>query len=411
MGPRTYLHRRRRLHHNTPVVNRILSSPSHTINPQSSSPLFTLIPPELRDIIFHHALLASPDPQKPYSRHSYWYRPGYTHARSIATNLLRTCRRVYLETHTLPLELNEHIVWGVEKSRVPPGVERKSYLLNNRMKACQKDLITSVHLFTQQSWLEDWGPGQGDQWLAFSQAWPERAPSRLRITIRHTDWWYDYLGENRPLALDPKRKGEARVGEWVAAEEGFERDSWGARFENLKGVRVLELELETVVGKRGELDNNLVMAPSWRFRLGDGKVLVLDEGVTERWEWSGSRHVKGLGMRDVPAGLQWTRKGSRSSKAGGTPRNNSVVGEEELAVEDRLEYYVVLLTYRARSAKEVEEEDAATAKEKEGNEEAMELAIGRSSTNTSATVPTPPPPVIRPRVLYNRLNAPPTYYG
>ena len=202
----------------------------------------------------------------------------------------------------------------------------------------------------------------------------------------------------------------------MPAEEGFEKDSWGARFENLKGVRVLELELETVREKRGELDNNLVMAPSWRFRLGDGKVLVLDEGGTERWEWCGSRHVKGLGMRDVPAGLQWGRKGSRSSKAGGTPRNGSVVGEEELAVEDRLEYYVVLLTYRARSAKEVEEEDAATTKERmKENEEATELALGRSSTNTSATVPAPAPPVAAPvmrqRVLYNRFNAPPTYYG
>lgn len=280
------------------------------------------------------------------------------------------------------------------------------------MKACQKDVITYVHLFTQQSWLEDWGPDQGDQWLAFSQAWPVRAPPRLRITIRHTDWWYDYLGENRPLALDPKRKGEARVGEWVGAGEGFERDSWGARFENLKGVRVLELEVETVRGKRGELDHNLEMAPTWRFRLGDGNLLVLDEGATERWEWVGSRHVKGLGMKDVPAGLQWTRKGSRASKTG-TPRNNSLAAEEELAVEDRLEYYVVLLTWRAKPAKEVEEEDAATAKEKKENEEA-ELAIGRSSTNTSATVPAPPPvaaPVIRPRVLYNRFNAPPTYYG
>ena len=242
-----------------------------------------------------------------------------------------------------------------------------------------------------------------------------RAPPRLRITIRHTDWWYDYLGENRPLALDPKRKGEARVGEWVAAEEGFERDSWGARFENLKGVRVLELELETVRRKRAELDNNLVMAPTWRFRLGDENLLVLDEGATERWEWTGSRHVKGFGVKDVPAGLQWTRKGSRASKAGTTPRNNSVAAEEELALEDRLEYYVVLLTWRAKSAKEVEEEDAAKAEEKEDNEEA-ELAIGRSSSrNTSATVPAPLPPVAAPvmrqRVLYNRFNAPPTYYG
>ena len=203
------------------------------------------------------------------------------------------------------------------------------------------------------------------------------------------------------------------MGEWVAAEEGFEKDSWGARFENLKGVKVLELELETVMGKKGELDANLEMAPTWRFRTGDGNVLVLDKSATERGEWIGSRHFKGFGVKDVHAGLQLQlRQGSRASKSGTTPRNNSVPAEEEneLAVEDRLEYYTVLLTWRARSAKEIEDEDAAKAKEKEDENKEGELAMGRTSSTTisSATVP---PPMTRPRILYNRFNAPPTYYG
>ena len=105
------------------------------------------------------------------------------------------------------------------------------------------------------------------------------------------------------------------------------------------------------------------------------------------------------------------RLGSRASK-GGTPRTNSVVEEEQLAVEDRLEYYIVILTWRARSVKEVVEEDDAKEKEKEENEE-RELAIGR--TNTNATMPSAPAPPVttttRPRILYNRFNAPPTYYG
>ena len=171
------------------------------------------------------------------------------------------------------------------------------------------------------------------------------------------------------------------------------------------------------MGKKGELDKNLEMAPTWRFRTGDGNLLVLDEGATERGEWIGSRHFKGFGVKDVPAGLQLQlRQGSRASKAGTTPRNNSVVGEEnELAVEDRLEYYIVLLTWRARSAREVEDEDAAKAKEKEDENKEGALAIGRTSstTNSSATMPAPAPPVTmtRPRILYNRFNAPPTYYG
>lgn len=211
------------------------------------------------------------------------------------------------------------------------------------------------------------------------------------------------------MALDPKRKGRARVGEWVGEEEGFEKDSWGSRFENLKGVRVLELELETVMGKRGELDANLVMAPSWRFKLGDGNLLVLDESATERGEWIGSRHFKGFGVKDVQAGLQ-LRQGSRASKAG-TSRANSVPDqEEELAVEDRLEYYIVLMTWRARSVKEVEEEEAVKEKEKKENEEGT-LTMNTSATMPTAPAPGPPVTMTRPRILYNRFNAPPTYYG
>ena len=412
MGPRTYI-RNRRIHHHAskPTAIDKITTTRPYINPQLSSPLFALLPAELRTQIFHYALLASPDFSKPYSKHSYWYRPGYTHARRIATSLLLSCRRVYLETCTLPLALNEHVIWGVERSRIPPGATN-NYNLDGRMKLSQRNEITYIHIFCQQFWLEDWK----NQWLAFSKSWMVEpgALQRLRITIRHTDWWYNLLGENSPLALDPKRKGRARPGEWLGAKEPFEKGSWGERFRHFEGLRELELELETVEGKRGELDASVEKAGTWQFKLGDGNVLVLDEDATEKSSWIGSKHFKGLNAPAVPPGLQ-LRQGSRASLSlfASTPRSNSEV--EELAPEDSLVYYVVLLTWRARAAPAVKAEDAAKAEEEKTSEDAVEPRTTNSSASADNAPAAAPPAAAaqptRPSPLFNRFNAPPTYYG
>ena len=241
---------------------------------------------------------------------------------------------------------------------------------------------------------------------------------RLRITVRHTDWWYNLLGENSPLALDPKRKGRARVGDWIEEKEEFEKGSWGERFQNFKGLKVLELELETTERKRMELDASVDKAATWKIPLGDGNVLVLDEGATEKSSWAGSKHFKGLNAPAIPAALQFTRQPSRQnhSPVSTTPRSNSET--EDLGLEDFLYYYVVLLTYRARPASELaaedaaKEEEAAEAARQEAADTAFETAT-RSSTISAGDAATAAPaaPAARPRALFNRFNAPPTYYG
>lgn len=394
MGPLNAI-RQKRLNKHATKPTAIVKITSHPyINPQINSPLFTIIPAEIRTQIFQYALIGYPDPARPYSQHSFWYRPGYTHARAIVTNLLLTCRRVYLETDLLPLQLNEHIVWGVERSRIPPYAT--PYLLNNRLKTSQKCALQYVHLFVQQFWLEDWK----DQWLDFSKSWPDGFPKRLRITIRHTDWWYNLLGENSPLALDPKRKGRARPGDWVREKEPFERGSWGQRFTNLDGLEELELELETVEAKRAELDANVQRAPFWRFPLSDGNILAMDEVATEKSTWTGSKHFKGLHAPAVQAGLQ-LRQGSSASFRSLRLTPKEKFEAEELAPEDSLDYYVVTLIWRAQPAPE--EEDV----EGEG-----ENFLESSTTNSSASAAVPAQtPIPAPRVSYNRFNAVPTFYG
>ena len=85
-----------------------------------------------------------------------------------------------------------------------------------------RERVRSVKVFAQQFWLEDWA-GRG-MWGDFCGSWDggwsgggeeggeerkeRQGLERLRVTIRHTDWWYFLLGSARsPLALDPRKPG------------------------------------------------------------------------------------------------------------------------------------------------------------------------------------------------------------
>ena len=293
---------------------------------------------------------------------------------------------------------NEHVVWGVEKQRIPSG--STNYLLNDRhLKFSQRNAVQFVHLFTQQFWLEDWK----NQWLAFTMSWPEGGPKKIRITIRHTDWWYNLLGENSPLALDPKRKGRAKVGDWVPDDQPYESGSWGSRFTNLKGLKTLEIELETIEAKRTELNTIIEKAQSWSFPLGDGNVLVMDEGSIEKSVWTGSKHFKGLNAPNIPAGLQ-LRQGSSASFSPFKSTLRSDIESEELQPGEKLDYYVVLLTWRTQS--NIEHNDVSAAVDALHNSSTATV-VTPAMTNTEVALPTTAPQ----RGTYNRTNAIPTYYG
>ncbi|KAH6874639.1 hypothetical protein BKA70DRAFT_1577173 [Coprinopsis sp. MPI-PUGE-AT-0042] len=91
---------------------------------QSASPLFTILPPEIRTEIFSLALSSFPDPSKPYPFDSYWYRPGYTAVRLTHVSLLATCKRINDEARDLvwkPGNGNdeESFWWGPNNMRPP----------------------------------------------------------------------------------------------------------------------------------------------------------------------------------------------------------------------------------------------------------------------------------------------------
>lgn len=113
---------------------------------------------------------------------------------------------------------------------------------------------------------------------------------RLRITIRRGDWWWNE--RNAPLGISPQRgRGEWREmrADWEAEERGeavpWRGDGWGCAFGNLRGLRELEIEFETSEDKVGELAKIVQKAKTWRFPMGDGRVLSAEGLEAKEWKW------------------------------------------------------------------------------------------------------------------------------
>ena len=269
-------------------------------NPQTKSPLFNRIPGEIRDHIFDLALTAYSGKQEPFEKNAYYYRPGFRYAdRKIDIALLCTCRQIYREACQVPAQNYESVGWH----RAPRGPP-----LPLRMRFARAGTncpwLNSLHLFTQQFWLED------SSWpTAARDIAQRRHPNlrHLRITIRHSDWWW--WETSAPLVLDAKRKGingrPPVMGQSIASD-GFHALSWGQQFSFFKGLKTFELELETVEGKRKELDEIVIRAADWRFPLADDNFLVLNPTRTRRTGWHGLKLP--LNCKYIPAAESTTHK-------------------------------------------------------------------------------------------------------
>jgi hypothetical protein len=77
---------------------------------QQQSLLFSLLPAEIRFLIFQYVLCQSHNPSRPVTIHSFapLHRPGHTQRTIISTTLLQTCRLIYHEAHAIPLRSATH---------------------------------------------------------------------------------------------------------------------------------------------------------------------------------------------------------------------------------------------------------------------------------------------------------------
>ncbi|KAJ7698690.1 hypothetical protein B0H17DRAFT_1050428 [Mycena rosella] len=232
-----------------PTSTETLSAKISASDPhnQAQSPIFAIMYPELRNIIFRHALTEYDSPARPYSKHSYCFRPGFKFAGKIDTNLLLACRLIYLETHLAPIALNEHVFW---MCRGPPDrVESDPDAYFVRMTPQQRAAVRRVRFFTQLYWLET---QEAQEWL------PGLVIPELAITIRHSDWWYWESSE--PLRI-------------MNPDEG-----WGGWVGSMPGLRQVQLELETIDDQREQLEERVQVALSWSFLHPQGSRSLIHDG-------------------------------------------------------------------------------------------------------------------------------------
>jgi hypothetical protein len=252
-------------------------------NPQLSSLLYNgLLPPELREQIFHYALTEYIE--YAYPPNTDYTRPEHLGKKRISTALLRTCKRIYLETAYLPARNKSHVFWHFAgPTQLPYWSDERGYF--RRFTSEQLRHVKEVHLYTQQFWLDG----------SFSQLCRLHYLSgleKLRITLRRGDWWS--VENNAPLAITPKRSWADVSGmraDWRAEEAGeeveWDQGCWGTAFRWLKGLREVQMELETFEWKRDELEEIVRHALQWRFPMGNRGVLSAEGTGVQVRRWRG----------------------------------------------------------------------------------------------------------------------------
>jgi hypothetical protein len=145
-------------------------------NPQPECLLFTL-PAELRNRIFAIALLSYNEERGI----AYYYYNSYYVNKIINTSLLSTCRRIYLETHLVPLYINEHLFW------CQPGIpDLRLYF--SRLTYSQRCAVVQVHFLADIDWLVNTLPSVCNLRVM-------SCTKHLKITIRNGGLWeYDKNG-------------------------------------------------------------------------------------------------------------------------------------------------------------------------------------------------------------------------
>ncbi|TGJ86667.1 hypothetical protein E0Z10_g2122 [Xylaria hypoxylon] len=331
------------------------------VNPQLSSPLYNgLIPAEIRDLIFEFAMTEFPSPNAKTIKSSTWVQQSHdlaptpeapnpapvgnvvervrsrvqgvlrprhgmipltlshdphgadgfdwlrfdnTEPMRVGTALLLTCRRVYLETHNLPLLQTEQRFYC---GRGPPNESGDSdgprtnigqFVTNWLSKPApvpglrQKDLVQSVRLFLQQYWLEDHllQLVHTGNWFANLE--------HLQITLRRSDWW-DWE-HNATIRINPFR-GNCYSNHTIdlmrrdmAEEIGnleFAWDAWGKAFSHMPKLKTLTIDFETSEDKRDEMETLVNWALKWQFPLSDGRHLSTGGQSASKMSWRGLPH-------------------------------------------------------------------------------------------------------------------------
>lgn len=251
----------------TPLHAQILSI---TPTSQANSPLFGVLPAEVREQIFSHVLTDYPDPspERRYESATCYTRPSYFAPRRTDTSLLQTCRAAYAEAWFLPFVLREQVHWLTSSNRAPPEYRGTADLAGRLRRIAaqlgeEKVEIVGLRVFAQMVMIEQGG-------MRALLATRGLYPRTLTLTIRHTDWWF--WENDEPLRFE--------VG-WLR----------GIRRVLPNSVREVCVELESTMRRRDQVDSIAKqMREKWFFVRADGRVLYADDtgAACEVSTWRGS---------------------------------------------------------------------------------------------------------------------------
>ena len=242
-------------------------------HPQGSSPLFSTLPPEIRNRIFYLTLLEYDDETTPVPFHSYGYRPGHEYRRKHSLDLLATCKRAYLEAYLIPVATTTHTTWGTWKERAPLNRPLDANDRFQKMNIEQHAVVETVQLYVQQYVLEarEWE----DRIIARKQRTHGVLLRRLTITVRHSDWWG--WEHDAPLRMDDSRYGSV----------------WRKGFEAFPSLDEFVMELETLERRKAEMDVIAEGVRKWELNLGNGRVLKTKGIALKTRTWNGSAMFPG----------------------------------------------------------------------------------------------------------------------
>jgi len=254
------------------------------------------LPAEIRARVFAIALTAYDNPFRQYRADRKYYRPGYQYRRKINISLLLSCKKVYSEARLLPLRVNEHVFWLFGGPFGQSGRNTAQWIpWYFDFNEDQKRAIQTVHIFTQQVYLEK---------LKTTDA--RRFPPRtacLHLTFRHGDWWSREAppASSDRLGICPWRRDRTSCQEMLAepTEPSFEYIkqhmtdwTWGGAVCEIVGLRKLILEFEIDDKKRSQLDVVVERAKHWRFPLAHEDFVLGWDGRLEESVWEGLRDLK-----------------------------------------------------------------------------------------------------------------------
>ncbi|KAK5681704.1 hypothetical protein LTS10_006237 [Elasticomyces elasticus] len=246
-------------------------------NEQSDSLLFSILPQELRDLIWAFATAPFEDSSAKFEDTEYYYRPGHTARLRTDTALLRTCRRVWLEANAMPMLQAEHSFY---LHRAAPDKRDPKWM--SKLTEHNRRNFGELHLFVQMCNIEHLTAGTGMLRSMFLKTLPEPGdfqPRVLNVTLRHTDWyWWE---SDEPLRL---------------------QDSWVKALLNspdLRSTQVFKLEMETLDYKVDQMMTIIeriktIESEAYDTHIVDGKSMktqfVLDEQV-RTYEWDGPSNI------------------------------------------------------------------------------------------------------------------------